>query len=443
MKRLGYESLEPVSVTIGQAHFPAPFVSGLEYSAPARGTWNIVHTGMLIPEAHQIFICAQGCLRGVVLTAAEMGATDRFSTVAVRENNVLEGDLEQHIIDGVTDIIEKLPKKPPAILVYTSCIHHFMGCDLDLVYQTLKEKFPEIDFTDCYMNPIMRKSGLNPDQTMRRQLYSLLKPLPKNPRIISLVGNDFAFDHTSELYALPAENGFTVLEAATCTTYEEYLELAKSSACITTFPAAVPAGQMLEERFGQKHLYLPFSFDYNEITESLKRLCGALDIKVDVREVAAKSVVACDAALKSAHELIGDTPIVIDYTAFPRPLGLARLLLAHAFNVRAVYADSFTGDEREDFEMLKKELPDLVLYPTIHTSMRVASRQNTEKILAIGQKAAYFTGSDYFVNIVEGGGMYGFDGILRLTQLMCEAYSEQKNARALIQIKGMGCGCCQ
>ena len=43
-------------IPIADAKFPAPFVSGLEYATPARGTWNIVHTGMLIPEAHEIFV---------------------------------------------------------------------------------------------------------------------------------------------------------------------------------------------------------------------------------------------------------------------------------------------------------------------------------------------------------------------------------------------------
>ena len=45
-----------VGIPIGKASFPSPFVSGLEYASPARGTWNIVHTGMLIPEAHEIFV---------------------------------------------------------------------------------------------------------------------------------------------------------------------------------------------------------------------------------------------------------------------------------------------------------------------------------------------------------------------------------------------------
>ena len=151
------------SVRIADAAFPAPFRSGLEYSSPARGTWNIVHTGMLVPECHEIYVCAAGCLRGVVLTAAEMGLMDRFSTVAIRENNLLDGDMETLVIEGVTDIISKLPKRPPAILVHTSCVHHFTGTDLDLIYRELRERFPDIDFADAYMNPIMRKSGLTPD----------------------------------------------------------------------------------------------------------------------------------------------------------------------------------------------------------------------------------------------------------------------------------------
>ena len=89
-----------VGIPIADANFPAPFHSGLEYASPARGTWNIVHTGTLIPEAHEIFVCAASCLRGVVLTAAEMGAAHRFSTVEIKESNLLDGDMEYHVIDG-------------------------------------------------------------------------------------------------------------------------------------------------------------------------------------------------------------------------------------------------------------------------------------------------------------------------------------------------------
>ena len=131
LKRInGHEDESGAGVKISEARYPAPFASGLEYAAPARGPWNIVHLGMLIPESHEIFVCAQSCLRGVVLTAAEMGALDRFSTVTIEESNVLTGNMEAQIIDGVSQIIEEMENQPRAVLVYTSCIHHFMACDL-------------------------------------------------------------------------------------------------------------------------------------------------------------------------------------------------------------------------------------------------------------------------------------------------------------------------
>ena len=78
------------SLPIASATSPTPFPQTLEYSPAARGTWNIVHTGMLLPESHQIYICASGCLRGVILTAAEMGESyyRRFHTLELQETDL-------------------------------------------------------------------------------------------------------------------------------------------------------------------------------------------------------------------------------------------------------------------------------------------------------------------------------------------------------------------
>lgn len=48
----------------------------------------------------------QSCLRGVVLSAAELGDSSRFSTISVDEDSVLEGNCEEIIIEGVTHILE-------------------------------------------------------------------------------------------------------------------------------------------------------------------------------------------------------------------------------------------------------------------------------------------------------------------------------------------------
>lgn len=437
-------------VRIADAEFPAPFRSGLEYSSPARGTWNIVHTGMLIPEAHEIFVCAAGCLRGVVLTAAEMGAQDRFSTVAVRESNLLDGDMEELVIEGVTDILNKLPKLPPAVLVYTSCIHHFTGTDLDLIYRTLRERFPDTDFTDCYMNPIMRKSGLTPDQLMRSRLYMLLHERKKDPKAAAIIGNDLPTDEDSDLMRILKGAGFRVHEITSCRTYEEYQQMAESSVYISYYPDAAPGGDMLAERLGGTHYALKFSFDYDEIDETFAGLAKLLGIEPgseeEIRELRAK----CEEEIRKTKELVGDMPLSIDYTYCPRPFGLARLLLDHGFRVQRVYADSIPAGDRAAFEALKRDHPDLLIYPTVHAGMRFANSANSAEAaaedsggsLAIGQKAAYFDGTDRFVNVVEGGGMIGYEAVVRTMELMRDAYLNKKEMKELVQVKGLGCEVC-
>lgn len=413
--------------------FPVPFPGGLEYSCPARGMRNIVHIGFLIPEAHEIFVCAGGCLRGVVLTAAEAGVSERFSTIEIRENNVLDGDMEELITEGTADILEKLPYHPRAVLLYTSCIHHFMGCDLPEVFRQLRERFPDIDFTDCYMNPIMRKSGLTPDQLMRRQLYSLWRPAEQSPKQINIIGNTIPTDKRCELFTLAQKAGVTITEIMDCQSYDDYQKMAAAFANISIHPAAAAGGDALQERLGQAHLHLPCRFSYEKITEDLDRFAALLGLPAQDHSEFRR---ACEEAVIRTRETVGDTSIVIDYTAVSHPLGLARFLLEHGFAVKTIYADSFAESEREDFLWIQQRHPDLLIRPTIHPSMRVQNRTREEKVLSIGQKGAYFTGTPYFVNIVEGGGLYGFTGLTQLMDMLCEAAAAPKDTRRVIQVKG-------
>ena len=84
------------------------------------------------------------------------------------------GNLEDITIEGVTDVLNKLEEKPKAVLLFTVCLHHFLGCDLERVYQELEERFPKITFIRCYMDPIMQKHGLTPDQKRRKARYGAL-----------------------------------------------------------------------------------------------------------------------------------------------------------------------------------------------------------------------------------------------------------------------------
>ena len=457
LKRVGQTEMEKKHVTpegamirIKDASYPAPFHPGLEFNSPVHGNWNIVHTGMLMPETIQIYVCADNCMRGVVLTAAEMNAADRFSYVIIEEDDLLNGNLEDITIEGVTDVLKKLERKPKAVLLFTVCLHHFLGCDLKMVYEELDRRFPEIAFVRCYMDPIMQKTGLTPDQKLRKAMYDPLKVQKADPHIVTLLGHNFPLDETSDIKRFLKKCGCELREITTCDTWDKYEKLGEANIFLSIYPTAKYGAQTLAKRLGREHIYMPASFNYEEIKQQMEQLakkiiseCVKIEKDIWNREAwYEKEIAACEASVAQAHGTIGDTQIVIDYLVHPRPLGLAKYLLEHGFCVEAVYLDGVSPEEEQEFYWLSKHAPELELRATIQPKMRVLPRNHEGKMLALGQKAAWFTQSPYFVNVVEGAGWYGFDGIRKMAELMIRAYEEEKEVEDLVVRKGWGCESC-
>jgi hypothetical protein len=422
------------------------FHEGVEYSSPARGTWTIAHVSMLIPHAHQIFIGGDCCLRGVVLSAAEFGGLDRFSMVTVKEDDVCQNGIDEMYVEGITDILHKLPSLPPAVVVFANCIHEFMACDMDAIYRTLHERFPSVDFIPSSMNPTMRKAGMTPEERMRMQLYAGLDMRIKNPKSVNIIGNVYAREPQCELVKWLADAGYVVRDICTCREYSEYKAMAESSINIYTIPLIEKGARMLEERLHQEPLYLPASFSYTEIESCLTKLTDRFHLHVLRQKEGALDFCTlekqADDALAHAQRIIGDMPVTIDYAAVSRPLELARLLIEHGFTVARVYTDSIAPGDENAFRWLQIHAPDLTLHSAVNFRCRFVPRDGMtggKQTLAVGQKAAYLSGTKNFVNIIENGGLWGFSGICRLAQMMEEAAQHESDMRDSIQIKAWGC----
>lgn len=440
LQQLRHDAAKGASIAIKDASFPVFFYDGLQYSPPARGTWNIVHTNMLVPDSHQIYICAFGCLRGVVLTAAEMGTMNRFSSIVIEEHHLYDGTMEDTIVDSVGAILEGLlPYVPKACFMYPSCIHHFMGCDLDEVYRRLTDTYKQTQFVPCWMDPIRRESALTAEIRTRKQIYSLLKKSSLHDSYVNIIGSNLPVDEDCELVGLLTQHGYGIRQIPTCQTYEDYEKLAQSILNIGQEPLAKPCLIDMKERLAQPYVYLSASWYYDEIQHNLQAVAAALDLACPTYD---KIIDDCEQALARAQQRIGAMPIAIDYTAVMRPFSLGRLLLSHGFNVQRIYIDGASNEDKDDFAWIQQHYPELTIYATKHSSMRYISRKTELPMLAIGQKAAYFTGTTYFVDIVEGGGLRDFTAILKLTELMIEAVNEEKEAKPMISRKGWGCTSC-
>lgn len=425
-------------VTMRDAAFPAPFPHSLEYSPPCRGTWNIVHTGMLIPEAHQIFICASGCLRGVVLTAAEMGLMGRFSSIELRESDLTGRDNERLILDGVADILARLPEKPRAVLLFPACVHHFLGCNLRYVYHELRRRYPDIDFAECFMDPIRQTRHLTPEERLRRSIGRLLHERPKKKQV-TFFGNNLRTDPNSDAYKLLQATGWQIRDMAGCTSYDDFQELSASSLNLCTNPFSLPAVHDMKERLQQDFFCLPQVWDEDAIEKLLHELACTLGTDAPDCSTARQQA---EQALAQALSLIKETPIALDLTFTFRPFSLTRMLLTHGFHVTQIYTDAISKAEEDDFHWLQKHYGTIELWPTKAPLLRILPRptrmSTSPAVLALGQKAAYFQDTPYFVNQVEGGGHWGFSAIEVLAHDMMAAYHKPKDIEEHVRRKGLG-----
>ena len=471
------------AVKIADASFPVPFGHRLEFNAPVHGTWNIVHIGMLVPQCHQIYVCADNCMRGVVLTAAEMGADDRFSSVLLEEDDLYDQNLETITIEGVSDIIRRLPVRPRAVAVFLVCLHHFVGTDASYVYKTLEERFPDIDFIRGWMDPVMQKTGLTPEQKLKEAMYRPIPPLPVDPKLVCVLGDNQALYPDSDLARLVAKAGGRVLQLhdwrahgrrigvlsgeegdtedehfAFCKNYDDFLGIGAAGLLITRSPSGVHGVTQLAKRLGRPFLYLPPVSGEEEIRRQIETLARTLEeistgqvnanadgvssIQTDAAAIIQEGTLAASRALQHARSLIGDTEITVDYIGNTRTLSLTKRLVQSGFHVTRVYLDAVLPEEEADFRWLQENCPDLLLTATIHPGMRVLhAAENTGKMLAIGPKAAWFGGTAHFVNLVEFGGLWGNAGIIRLAQLMEDSFLHEKDTRTIIPRKGQGCKC--
>lgn len=433
-----------------------PFQPGLAYTSPARGHWTVAHTPILIPDSYMVYLCASACMRGVALSVLEYEGMDRFSMIMLDDKDIYEGKLEQVMIDGISEIIDRLPEHPPIIMAFTSCIHHFIACDSKYIYQTLRERYPDIDFVPCYMIPTVRKGHVTPEELMHVTLYDALRPQEVlEERSVNIIGSNLAASKENDYYRLLTEAGFLVRDLPQTETYAEYQEMAKSCANLYAYPVAHRSAKKLARRLNQKDIYLPLTYCFPDIRQELIDLAAEQlpEISESLSEKHILNLIDnlqadAEAALQRAKEVVGDAVIAIDHEVLPRYCSLARMLKEHGFNIREIYADAILPEEEADLNWLKENAPDITFCATTNYACRMADRSLSEqaaekngKVLAIGQKAAYFTGTTHFVNWIENDGNWGFHAVCELAERMIEAYETESDVPALIQVKAWGCHC--
>ena len=450
-----------------------PYHPGLEYTPPARGTWTIAHTPLLVPESVEVYICPESCLRGVSLSAAEFGGLGtRFSLVVVEEEDWIRSRMEPLFIEGVSDLLrqryERDGKYPPICFVFNSCMHQFMDTNMALIFRELAKRFPDVLFVEGNMNCTMRTTQTHFEAATGRALYKGLLPVgdvhrhaPASPvPAVNVIGNYFAIDASSELLELLGFAGYKVNDLPRVKTYEEYQQMADAALNLYTHPFGKAACEDLRKRLGTPFLEVPYCWDFDEIDRTeravLEKVATAINASGAGERVGLTPIVRAglldpyrheaEQALAETAKALSGWNITIDAASTPRPFGLAALLESCGFSVTCVYADAcgpLDEDAKSRWEALASEHGhDAETLPMIDWRMRSERPEDLfepdMQVLAIGQKAAYYSGTDHFVNLIYQSGLLGFRGVTKLCALMADAAEHEKDTEAVLSEKAIG-----
>ena len=155
-----------------------------------------------------------------------------------------------------------------------------------------------------------------------------------------------------------------------------------------------------------------------------------------------KEIEACEETIKKVREVVGDTPIVIDYLMHPRPLGLAKYLLEHGFCVEAVYLDGVSPDHK------------FCHFPDSIKSIPPCAFNYIHKIWALGEPCCFLSQCQHFSFMISWKHAHlWLNGRAKLQfrrmfakpvkfLFFLRAYKEEKEVEDLVVRKGWGCESC-
>lgn len=404
--------------------------STLHYVSAAHGGWGIVRIAALVPESYLLFVCPFACGRHTALGSIDNGIKDQVSYLFITEGDIISGGFEQLIIDNVGDLFEALPKRPKVLFIFTSCLDDLLGTDHDAINAELSQMFPDVQFRHCKMNPISLDSSLPPGITLNMNMYSLLEKTGKKEKIVNVVGSNVTFPTDGDFKQLLAEKGYKVYNVSDFETFEEYQHMADACLNIVSGPIALKAAEQMQAELDIPYIKAFVNYDPDSIETFYRELSETLgEDFVTPSQIHRKNALA---KIEEAKAVVGDYPVAVDYQAVLKPYSLGYMLAKYGFNVGMIAADGIAGHEKANHEKLLEIVPEVQIINPIHHNA-VKFGHEGDHHLCIGFDCGYMTGSKKVVNLMQDEGLYGYDGICRLMDMIIEAYHGDANVETMIK----------
>lgn len=400
------------------------FESTLHYFNPRRRCPRVN-----IPDSHRLHVAPSACGRRISIGAYRDGDKQKLSHLFISEDDVVSGCYEDLIPDAIEELLNTLEKRPRAIIMDVTCIDDLLGTDHEALLALLTQRFPDLKFTVCHINPISLEGKLPPPVNMQKKFYGLLDRTGKMEDAVNLVGNIPPLEKECEIFEILQAFGMKVKQIYDCKTFDEFLSMADSRLNIVVAPMAQMAAEQMIEKLGIPFLFAPGSFKINEIVHVYNDIATVLGRnKPDLSGYIDRAREKIAKTLKQ----LGDMPIVVDSSSTRMPFSLAKALLDYGFNVKMIFDSMILNCDMPDYEWFKKNRPDIMIADAQRFDL-IKENIQLRDCLCIGFDSAYTLGAKHLVELLEEKFIYGFNAIEVLMDMMTEACETTVDYNAILK----------
>lgn len=333
----------------------------LHYCSPAHGNRGNVRVGMLVPESIQLFAVPFACGRHGAISAIQKGYKDRLFYLYIDQSDIIRG-YDDAIVQAVEQVLSFVERRPRVMLIFVSCLDDLIGTDHEALMDRLSEKYPDIIFRDCHMNPISKGGKMPPPVNIQRRVFGLLSPAAEKDMGVNLVGNLVDIPPECELHQVLRDKGLGPLRHITqYDTFDGFQQMARSQANLVLVPAARYAAEQMNRSLKIPYLYLPVSYRLETIDEQYRQIHQMLlsQRNGDAFDLEIPRMRASQ-AIEKARSAVGDTPVIVDASATAHPFDLARALMEYGFSVRRIAAQECPACDQDNMRWVMEHHPDVM-----------------------------------------------------------------------------------
>lgn len=411
------------------------FEDRLHYDAPSNGDWGICRLGMLVPESVELFVGPSACGRHGALGGMHNGYRDRMAFLYLDQSDIIEG--YAHLIpDAVEEFLSVREKRPRVVMMIFTCLDDLIGTDHEALGEELSERFPDIRFRSCHMNPISTDTKTPPMVSIQNNIYSFLEESKEKDKGINTIGNYMALPGDHELRKLLNEEGYGPLRhISDYYSFDDYLKMAGSALNLVLNPLGLQAAERLKNLKNMPYRFLPVSYDIKEVDEQMEEIGEILSIK----EIKKKLIMERDKAenaIMRARDIVGEMPVIVDDSSTAQPFGLAKALLTYGFKVKHIEAQLCAPYDKEHLTWIEDQHSE-VTFSQPQNDTAVLYDHIDENALSIGAQGAYFAKTKHIVDQFGDLEMFGYNGITRMMNKMIEAAEKKSDLKEILNKMGL------